>query len=386
MVGMATRLDSEAGLETDSEMDLKTGLETGLETDSDVESEVGGLKDNISEHSAIGVGETRLGPHFRYDLRGERRDELDKFIVENPVRDWSQLRWKDIGRPFRVENWADGKRVWEEQHGDTLPVKTSWTMFNKSFHEWFMKDASAEQARLRRELARSLVKLHWPAIPELLGELKQVAFWNFAHRVQDAIWDPRGKRALFRDLDVVRPRILFLGAAEGYEAMQMSAMYPGGEAVLVDYDAFCRDHRFGEFPEDYPFLGCDLNTGSNRVWHKNEMNLSFLVEDIRDLPFGREFDIVVSIGLIEHFPDAYKAEAIDFHRRFLKPGGYAILTTPRLQWRSRLFYHIMADAMNYAYRELMTVQQMGLYLYESGFDIVRHGVIKAHNGIIARPR
>jgi hypothetical protein len=46
----------------------------------------------------------------------------------------------------------------------------------------------------------------------------------------------------------------------------------------------------------------------------------------------------------------------------------------------------MEDVMNHTYRELMTVPQMGLYVYENGFDILRHGIIKAHNGIIARPR
>jgi hypothetical protein len=38
----------------------------------------------------------------------------------------------------------------------------------------------------------------------------------------------------------------------------------------------------------------------------------------------------------------------------------------------------MADVMNHTYRELMNIQQMGFY--EVGFDIVRHGFIKAHNG------
>jgi hypothetical protein len=42
--------------------------------------------------------------------------------------------------------------------------------------------------------------------------------------------------------------------------------------------------------------------------------------------------------------------------------------------------------MNFAYRELMDVRHLGLYAYESGFEILRHGRIKAHNGIIARPR
>jgi hypothetical protein len=335
---------------------------------------------------AIGLGETRLGPRFRYDLRAPNPAEWDRFIVENPVNDWSVLRWKDVGRPFRVENYANGRRLWEERNGDTMPVKTSWEMFNRSFHSWFMKDVPSEQSRVWRQLVRRLASFRWAGLGELFEELQQITVWNRAHRVEDAIWDPRGKRALFRDLDVKRPRILFLGAAEGYEAMQLWAMYPGGEAVLVDYDAFCMTHRFGEFPDDYPFLGSDPATGGQRAWHKSEMNLTYIVEDIRNLPFGREFDIVISVGLIEHFPDEYKPEALDWHRRFLRPGGYAILTTPRLQWKSRLFYHVMAEAMNYTYRELMTVQQMGLYLYENGFEILRHGYIKAHNGIVARPR
>jgi 2-polyprenyl-3-methyl-5-hydroxy-6-metoxy-1,4-benzoquinol methylase len=133
-------------------------------------------------------------------------------------------------------------------------------------------------------------------------------------------------------------------------------------------------------------LGANPATGSPKVWYKDEMNIDFEVADIRDLKYGREFDIVVSIGLLEHFPDQYKPEALDMHRRFLKPGGYAIMTTPRLQLASRLFYTLFADVMNFAYRELMDVTHLGLYAYENGFDILRHGRIRAHNGIITRLR
>lgn len=111
-----------------------------------------------------------------------------------------------------------------------------------------------------------------------------------------------------------------------------------------------------------------------------------MVDDIRHLTFGPEFDLVVSVGLIEHFPDSHKPEAIDWHRKFLKPDCYAIFTTPRNQWKSRLFYRVMADVMNHTYRELMTVEQMGLYIYENGFNILRHGYVKVHNAIIAQPR
>ncbi|KRW90752.1 methyltransferase type 11 [Alicyclobacillus tengchongensis] len=334
----------------------------------------------------IDLGQTLLGPSFRYDLRSPDISKLDRFIVENPIRDWSVVRWKDVGRPFRVENYASGKRVWEEQNGDRMPIQTSWEMFNRSFHEWFVKDVPYEQRRMMGQFARAILGFRGAEIGRLWRELQQVALWNTAHRLTDTIWDPRGKRALFRGLDVSKPRILFLGAAEGYEAMQLSAMYPGGEAVLVDYDGFCETHRFGEFPEDYPFLGTHPQTGSPRAWYKGDMNLTYLVSDIRQLSFGHEFDIVISVGLLEHFPDEYKPECLEWHRKFLKPNGYAILTTPRHSWKTRLFYHVMAEAMNYTYRELMSIQQMGLYIHENGFNILRHGYIKTHNGVVARVR
>ena len=206
------------------------------------------------------------------------------------------------------------------------------------------------------------------------------------HRVQDAVWDPRGKRALFQGLNVEKPRILFLGAADGYEAMQLLAQYPGGEAVLVDYDPFCRDERFGNFPEAYPFLGTDPATGHARVYRREDFTIHFDVSDIRDLKYGKEFDIVLSVGLIEHFPEAYKPLVFDFHRRFLKPGGYAVMTTPRRQIRSKAFYLAMGDLMNYGYRELMDARQLGLFAWENGFDVLRAGYIKAHNGVVAQAR
>ncbi|MDQ0859117.1 bifunctional 2-polyprenyl-6-hydroxyphenol methylase/3-demethylubiquinol 3-O-methyltransferase UbiG [Bacillus sp. V2I10] len=236
------------------------------------------------------------------------------------------------------------------------------------------------------ELKKYFAAFRPAEVKDVLGRSMKLRLWNYIHRIEDGIWDPRGKRALFEGLHVSKPRILFLGAAEGYEAMQLAAMYPGGEIVMVDYDPFCRDGRFAEFPEHYPFLGENPVTGAPKVWYKNDFNITYLVEDIRNLPFGKEFDIVISVGMIEHFPDDQKPESIDWHRKFLKDGGYAILTTPRAQLKSKLYYQIMADVMNHTYRELMTIQQMGMYIYENGFDILRHGFIKVHNGIIARPR
>ncbi|GAA2707635.1 hypothetical protein GCM10009865_26100 [Aeromicrobium ponti] len=62
------------------------------------------------------------------------------------------------------------------------------------------------------------------------------------------------------------------------------------------------------------------------------------------------------------------------------------MTTPRSQLRSKIYYEIMSDVMNHTYRELMTVEQMGLYMYENGLNIKRHGYIKVHNGIITKAK
>ena len=38
-------------------------------------------------------------------------------------------------------------------------------------------------------------------------------------------------------------------------------------------------------------------------------------------PRQKEFDVVVSIGPLEHFPDTHKAECLEMHRQFIKPGA-----------------------------------------------------------------
>jgi hypothetical protein len=316
----------------------------------------------------------------------DTRDAAPDLFRDVSATDWSKLTWSQVGRPYRTERWSAARRSYEVANGAPLPILDGWRLFNTAFHEFFVTDVPEAQREARGQLLGAMARLDTSGMSDAAADLVRLAAWNRVMRVEDAVWDPRGKRALFAGLDVVRPRILFLGAADGYEAMQLAAMYPGGEVVLVDYDAFCATHRFGTFPLEYPFLGVDTLTGHRRVWYRDEMPIRFEVADIRDLTYGAEFDVVVSIGLLEHFPDEHKAECIAMHRRFVKPGGYVVMTTPRDQPRSRLFYHLMADFMNHGYRELMDVWQMGLYCREHGLEILRAGVIKAHNGLVMRAR
>ncbi|TCZ77533.1 class I SAM-dependent methyltransferase [Paenibacillus albiflavus] len=329
---------------------------------------------------------TLLTPSYRVELRNATNEQLDRFISAGMVNDWSLLSWKEVGRPYRVENMAEKRVQWENEHGRNMPVHKAWEMFNRSFHEWFVKDVPSEKKQARQDMFNHLAKFDMKEVRIALKSVIMLNLWNYAHRVKDGIWDPRGKRALFQGLHLKKPRILFLGAAEGYEAMQLYSMYPDGEIVMVDYDEYCKTDRFAQFPDTYPFLGYNSATGQSRVWYKDQMNITYIVDDIRNLPFGHEFDIVLSVGLLEHFSDEVKPEVMEWHRKFLKPGGYAILTTPRNQLQSKVYYKVMEDVMNHTYRELMDIRQMGLYVYENGFDILKHGYIKVHNGIIAQPR
>ena len=316
----------------------------------------------------------------------DTRDEAPDMFEDAGNTDWSKLTWKDVGRPYTVEKWSRARKHYDTTHDGTLPIIDGWRLFNTAFHQFFLTDVPSAQQEARAQLKSAMAGLSVHGAQHALEDMLRLGVWNKIMRVEDAVWDPRGKRALFAGLDVTKPRILFLGAADGYEAMQIAAMYPGGEITLVDYDAFCATDRFGQFPLEYPFLGQDPTTGHKRVWYRDEMPIEFVVSDIRDLQYGAEFDVVVSIGLLEHFPDEHKPACIAMHRKFLKPGGYVVMTTPRNQLKSRVFYNVMSDFMNHGHRELMDIRQMGLYCYENGFEILRAGVIKAHNGLVMRSR
>ncbi len=55
---------------------------------------------------------TGLRPTFRYDLRTTPPD----VFVDHSETDWSKLRWKDLGQPYRVENYSGKRKAWEAQH------------------------------------------------------------------------------------------------------------------------------------------------------------------------------------------------------------------------------------------------------------------------------
>ncbi|WP_232310436.1 hypothetical protein [Mesobacillus selenatarsenatis] len=105
---------------------------------------------------ALNPNETRLQPSYRMDLRNFTEKEYNKFVKLNTVNDWSQLSWKGVGRPYEVTSFAQEKKSWEEVNQQSLPANISWQMFNKSFHEWFVKDVPAEMDKSKQNFMKSL--------------------------------------------------------------------------------------------------------------------------------------------------------------------------------------------------------------------------------------
>jgi SAM-dependent methyltransferase len=98
----------------------------------------------------------------------------------------------------------------------------------------------------------------------------------------------------------------------------------------------------------------------------------FAMGDVRALPFGDDsFDLIYSMGTIEHFPEFYQAVKEIF--RVLKPGGTAIIGVPNK--RDPFLRPLMVDLLNrfglYAYgmEKSFTHGELQGLLRSAGFEI-----------------
>ena len=118
---------------------------------------------------------------------------------------------------------------------------------------------------------------------------------------------------------------------------------------------------------------------------KNGLKEKFVLGDIRITPFKNEvFDVVVSYGVIEHFPNSRKALK-DFYR-ILKPGGICFITTPNPFCFHRLIgRHILnitkSSKLGYVgYEDAYTPKQLCVMLTDSGFKCIDSGILTGGMG------
>lgn len=65
----------------------------------------------------------------------------------------------------------------------------------------------------------------------------------------------------------------------------------------------------------------------------------------------RLYDIVFSVGLIEHFDPAGTAKAVATHFRYLRPGGIAIITFPTPTWLYRATREVAEITNNWIFHD-----------------------------------
>lgn len=85
--------------------------------------------------------------------------------------------------------------------------------------------------------------------------------------------------------------------------------------------------------------------------------------DTRRLPFKSDtFDVVYSLGVVEHFPET--AQAIAEHVRVLKPGGRMFVTTPHLSLATVFKVYQFYRSGQYRYNSFEAVRGRNLMLGE----------------------
>lgn len=87
---------------------------------------------------------------------------------------------------------------------------------------------------------------------------------------------------------------------------------------------------------------------------------SFILGDVisvaREGARAAEFDLVYSVGLLEHFPD--KSDILDAHVTLTKPGGIVLIYVPIHTDANRTLTTLVPEWENFGHRELLTPDEL----------------------------
>lgn len=207
----------------------------------------------------------------------------------------------------------------------------------------------------------------------------------FAQHQRGAIHDFDGKaRALSRFRVPPNPSIVFFGAEAGWEAAILQALFgAGGEVALIDQDPAAH--------ERYRHEPASTRVRAPNGWNPRQLEVKrdlgrwrYLRQNFFDVAPDGRFDVGIDWGLIEHFDDQGKRNLIAHFRKFLKPGGIQISSTPRDRLAVRLFYRAFADELNVGYRELMTLDELTDGIKGAGGIVEHKSTLPAHNIVAYR--
>lgn len=151
------------------------------------------------------------------------------------------------------------------------------------------------------------------------------------------------KNLFDNDIDVLE-----LGAGTGFLTRCLLTNYEG-RGMLVDSNQIAYKRY------------CEMK---DPIKHK----ITYKIADIFTYEDEKQYDIVCSFGLIEHFSD--KTEIIKAHKKFLKKNGKNIIIVPMDSPLTRTYYEVFPE-MNKGYRELLTEKELRNIVEENGLEIIR---------------
>lgn len=153
-------------------------------------------------------------------------------------------------------------------------------------------------------------------------------YWSERHQsVLDSVFDdrPHNIEYLYPTLDK------YLAQLTGARLFEFGCV-PGQGLLKV-----CR--RYGLIPSGSDFVAEVQLVGA--VIQKEYPNSKFFRHDLSREDVARlgQYDVVMSLGLIEHFADVEKV--LSKHVQTTRPGGLLILSTPNLNWIRSTFWRIV---------------------------------------------
>jgi L-malate glycosyltransferase len=115
----------------------------------------------------------------------------------------------------------------------------------------------------------------------------------------------------------------------------------------------------------------------------------FTCGDVFTHPFDRQYEVVCSFGLIEHF--GHWPELLQIHARLVKPGGLLIVSTPNFRGLYQRKLHQWLDQANLAEHNLDAMQpgRWAELVRPLGFDVTMCGYIGPYDfwvGSGSRPK
>ena len=167
-------------------------------------------------------------------------------------------------------------------------------------------------------------------------------------------------RALLRA--VSRPRILDIGlSSEKLDGTLTDTL--GARLTVVDVEAAAED-----------YLGT-MDTGSRFV-------ISNVISLAQQTDHAGHYDLVYSVGLVEHFPD--KDAIMGAHCQLAAVGGLVLIYAPIDTPLNRRLTATIPELENFGYRELLTPQELAHAVLCPGLEIVATATVGLFAAVWAR--